>query len=530
MTLMTNLRCSFLKQFNNDSMKTIAIITYNRLESLRTLVSQIKTHTEGEYNLIVSVDGSTDGTVEYLRENRINFINSENRGVGHAKNLAMWWFYNKTKSDVLLMLEDDCRIWEDGWNKNWEYVVNYFKFVNYFDGQQMPDTKLFNVSPPPMMVNSFGGAVMGIHRDVVAKIGYMDPRFDGYGFEHVEYAYRIYREFKDVWQGEENTIPGFNRHIGVEFNDSFFDSKKFIYNWRKAVQFVRNSHAVFSLPFDKPEDKQYFEQRIARAEVFDAADPEQCAGQVCPLCGGVGRHVGMRGEFPIRECCGILLSFPYKNKKEYERLYVDDELYHSEEQRREGQLPFFERDQQFFVAADARLKLMNSWLPFDQARAGLVDIGAGTGAFIVQAKAHDLAAIGVEPNFEMVQFAQTEKRDVHLGSWEDLAYLNLGGPCAMFVTAFDVFEHLANPIGFLKAMKAPLLPGGLLVIEMPEAACAQQVREGLEWKHIRPRQHICLYSDAAAQKMFAKTGWKVEALHRPLRGKLGKICYFLSRV
>mgnify|MGYP000033995590 CR=1 FL=1 len=52
---------------------------------------------------------------------------------------------------------------------------------------------------------------------------------------------------------------------------------------------------------------------------------------------------------------------------------------------------------------------------------------------------------------------------------------------------------------------------------MPEIACPQQLEEGLKWKHIRPRQHVCLYSDSAAQKLFAQCGWKVEALHRPLR-------------
>ena len=251
-------------------------------------------------------------------------------------------------------------------------------------------------------------------------------------------------------------------------------------------------------------------------------------GQVCPLCGCHGKHIGYRDEYPIRECCGVLLSFPYESKADYERLYTDDSTYHEHEQLREGQRGFWDRDEEFLQAARTRLQLINSWVPLSLGHAGVIDIGAGTGAFVETCKESDLAAIGVEPNEAMVQYAVERHRDVRVASWETLEHVMLSGPCAAYITAFDVFEHLADPRGFLATMKLSLLPGGLLVIEMPEAACPQQLAEGLNWKHIRPRQHICLYSDTAAQKLFAQCGWKVETLHRPKRGTLGKICYFLS--
>lgn len=521
-------------------MITIAIATYQRLDSLRTLISQIKTHTRGEYNLIVSVDGSTDGTVEYLTENRINHIYSENRGVCHAKNLLMWWFFNQTKDDILIMLEDDCRIWEDNWCEHWVYIANYYKYVNFYEGQQTSETRLFNISPAPMMVRRFGAAVMAMHRDVITKVGYMDPELDGYGFEHVEYTCRIYETFKDIWQGEENAVPGYNQHIGVEYKDSNFNDAVFIRNWRKAIDLLQSGKALYRLPFkdgldlangDK-DDWEYagnFKRCANAAKVYVDPVPDRCVGQVCPLCGCLGKHIGYKGQYPIRECCGMLLSFPYKTRGDYERIYVQDGLYHNLEQRREGQLPFWERDDSFIDAAKHRLGLINAWLPLQRCRQGAIDIGAGTGAFVEIASVMGVPTIGVEPNQDMVDFAQRFRRDVRLGSWKTLAAAVIPDQCAMLVTAFDVFEHLTDPLGFLEAMKRPLLPGGILVIETPEIACAQQLKEGLEWKHIRPRQHVCMYSDQAAQKVFAKAGWKVEASFRPKRGSLGKISYFISR-
>ena len=55
----------------------IGIPTYNRLDSLKRVVASIETYADLPYDLFVSVDGATDGTVEWLQEKEIDHISTK---------------------------------------------------------------------------------------------------------------------------------------------------------------------------------------------------------------------------------------------------------------------------------------------------------------------------------------------------------------------------------------------------------------------------------------------------------------------
>lgn len=85
------------------------IPTYNRrdllLETLRSLETQ--TLAPSEFEVIVVVDGSTDGTIEVLKDFRTTFLLKtfvqENRGQAAARNYGA----RQATSDLLLFLDDD---------------------------------------------------------------------------------------------------------------------------------------------------------------------------------------------------------------------------------------------------------------------------------------------------------------------------------------------------------------------------------------------------------------------------------------
>jgi SAM-dependent methyltransferase len=157
-------------------------------------------------------------------------------------------------------------------------------------------------------------------------------------------------------------------------------------------------------------------------------------------------------------------------------------------------------------------------------RDSLLDVGCATGALVHAAAARGLLARGLDPNAEMVHLAQEWNRPVALGGWQAAT-----GRWDV-VTLLDVLEHLTRPLACLQRLRSLLTPGGTLVVEWPEWDCPAARAQGPAWKHVRPLQHLCLYSDPAARALLHRSGLAVRSAHRPHEGKLGKITYYLTRI
>ena len=87
---------------------SVIIATYNRRRLLeRTLPALLSQQFDlADYEVIVVVDGSTDGTVEFLRSQRsvnLRFIEQPNRGQAAAINAGV----RAARGDILLFLDDD---------------------------------------------------------------------------------------------------------------------------------------------------------------------------------------------------------------------------------------------------------------------------------------------------------------------------------------------------------------------------------------------------------------------------------------
>ncbi len=247
---------------------------------------------------------------------------------------------------------------------------------------------------------------------------------------------------------------------------------------------------------------------LAGSVPFRRGETDRIVGRDCPLCGDTGRERG-----GARECCGCLLSWTWPSESAYEDWYRSG-TYHTEEQSSQGQATTALRDTEHQRAAVSRLRIMEAL----GLSGSLLDIGAAMGSFVAAASTRGWEAIGVEPCAEMVRQAQALGRPVIIGSSSDL-------PGSRFdvVTCHDVLEHLTRPHAALLAMKSRLQSDGCLVVEMPEylAPCG-------DWsRHIRPRQHVCLYTERAARELFDQCGFTIEAMIRPLRGDLAKAAYYL---
>lgn len=93
------------------------------------------------------------------------------------------------------------------------------------------------------------------------------------------------------------------------------------------------------------------------------------------------------------------------------------------------------------------------------------------------------------------------------------------------VTAFEVFEHVADPNSIITDLLAAVKPGGLILFST--LLSDRHIRAGLplEWWYASPRNgHISLYSSSSLRLLFDSHRWKVlsvsEGLHAAHAGKM----------
>jgi SAM-dependent methyltransferase len=97
--------------------------------------------------------------------------------------------------------------------------------------------------------------------------------------------------------------------------------------------------------------------------------------------------------------------------------------------------------------------------------ARVLDVGAAHGWFVEAALGRGLRATGIEPDPEVAARATRRGLPVQLGFFPaDVR----GGPFDA-ITFHDVFEHLPDPVGALRACHELLADGGLLVLQLPNA-------------------------------------------------------------
>ena len=253
------------------------------------------------------------------------------------------------------------------------------------------------------------------------------------------------------------------------------------------------------------------------------------AGKNCPLCGGEGVAIGEKDGHVLRECNGItyspvfpcdphppiLLSWQWESVAALERMYYEDDLYHSQCVAQEGgYAPMEERDNECLVAGNARINTLLHLYGIPAPGLRFLDVGCGTGALVKVATQYGYEAYGIEPSATLVNWAQAHGRRVSIGTWQRAS----GAILWSFIFLTDVMEHLVDPIGCLRYMRAIMADDGVCVLEVPEWDCGAARSQGVQWVHCKPLQHLAIPSVGAAEAMINKAGLYVDALVRPRPG------------
>ncbi len=173
----------------------IGIVTYNRREVLAATIEKVRRFTRHRaVDLVVADDGSTDGTLAWLRENGVPVVTGVNMGIAWNKNRALYLLSELLHCEAVILLEDDTQPAKAGWEADWIEAANLWGHAN-FAAPWM--THLFvsgqGTLADPILCGDVTAQCAVFSRESLLFGGFYDPRFKGYGHEHVEHTRRLVR-------------------------------------------------------------------------------------------------------------------------------------------------------------------------------------------------------------------------------------------------------------------------------------------------------------------------------------------------
>lgn len=212
----------------------VGILSYNRLESVISLIESIRKFTDLTKTTVFVSDESTDNKVwEWLKDQHdIVVMHNDRKGIAVNTNRLLRCL-SRFKHKILL--NDDVEVLKEGWDKFYFDQMekyNVKSFCYYQDGvygASRPNTDLIKITEKPH------GAVIAFNDETFKKIGYFDENFGYYGYEHVDYCMRINRAYNidniyyDVNESK-NYFKIFNDKSGVNNKNELFNKAKKYFN------------------------------------------------------------------------------------------------------------------------------------------------------------------------------------------------------------------------------------------------------------------------------------------------------------
>ena len=237
----------------------------------------------------------------------------------------------------------------------------------------------------------------------------------------------------------------------------------------------------------------------------------------CPGCGApAGRESFVKSGFAYTECasCATLWASPRPPAARLAAFYRSGKSAHywctafyreTAEARREH------------IFRPRALLLKELLARPDAPDHGVVaDIGAGYGIFLEEAARLGAfrEVVGIEPNPALAAVCRERGFRVVEKAVEDAAPGELR---ADVVTAFEVLEHVHDPLRFLSAIKRALAPGGWVVLTTLTASGFDIQTLWERSNAVTPPQHINLLSIEGMRDLLQRAGLEIVELSTPGR-------------
>jgi len=174
--------------------------------------------------------------------------------------------------------------------------------------------------------------------------------------------------------------------------------------------------------------------------------------------------------------------------------YYESEEYISHTDSKKGLVSFLYQ----IVKRSALQKKLNLIASLNNGTGNLLDIGAGTGDFLKQAKSKSWKTAGVEPNESARNLAE-EKGIILKENISDFE-----GKKFDVITLWHVLEHLPNLEKTISEIEKLLKPGGILIIAVPNYKSFDAKHYKSNWAAFDVPRHLWHFSRKSMEVLFSK--------------------------
>ncbi|MDY0780480.1 class I SAM-dependent methyltransferase [Tenacibaculum sp. IB213877] len=148
-----------------------------------------------------------------------------------------------------------------------------------------------------------------------------------------------------------------------------------------------------------------------------------------------------------------------------------------------------------------KLKLINS---FKTESKSLLDIGSGTGDFLITCKNNGWQVKGVEPNEKARNISLTKNLVIN-SSLEEIKHEKFD-----VITLWHVLEHVPNLIEYITKIKSLLKDDGVLIIAVPNYKSYDAKYYKQFWAAYDVPRHVWHFSKNSIKKIFSDFNMKLE--------------------
>ena len=254
-------------------MFSILIPSFNNLEYLKTCIDSLKKNSEYAHQIIVHINEGIDGSLQYVKENNIEYTYSED-------NIGMPKALNKSSKlanfDYILISHDDFYFCP-GWDTEFVKEINNIKHNNFylsgtmvgagqieFDAGQTVDnfneTKLLN-NLDNIKTFDFQGTTKCpglVHKDIWEKVGGWSEEFSPTGGDDTDFAMKLWKMNIRIFKGLGKSLAYHFGSITTRKKDkSLFTylgsrgNKIFLKKWGVSINFFEKVYLKSGLDKNK---------------------------------------------------------------------------------------------------------------------------------------------------------------------------------------------------------------------------------------------------------------------------------------
>lgn len=243
----------------------------------------------------------------------------------------------------------------------------------------------------------------------------------------------------------------------------------------------------------------------------------------CDLCGatkfkflftGFDKMYNASGYYKVNECvnCGLVFLNPQPSSQELEKHYPS-EKYYSLQSKGQPAVEKYLHELFYKRRGNVLLRLLFSPLkPFVRStkvvKGGkILDVGCGSGHFLLHMKALGMDCYGVEPGAYDAKLAK--KNGLHIIN-STLQEAGFKENQFDVITLNHVFEHVPNPKETLQEVFRILKPGGTAVIATPQKRSLAHFLFGKYWVQLDIPRHLFTFSTKHLKKYATITGFRIK--------------------